>query len=228
MRMKGYIGMSRSARFTIMGVVAATTLLTAPGVAQAGPAFTPGAPGVGDPYFPLDGNGGYDVTSYDLAIRYDPASDVLSGIATIRARATQNLSRFDLDLDGLTVRAIAVHGRPARFTRAAGELVVVPANGLPEGSDFTTIVRYDGVPEILPDGSGFIHTDDGALVIGEPDVAATWFPVNDHPIDKASYTFHITGPDGLEAIANGVPVGRTSQGGWATWTWRAAEPMASY
>ena len=32
----------------------------------------PGAPGAGDPYFPLDGNGGYDVGHYDLAIRYDP------------------------------------------------------------------------------------------------------------------------------------------------------------
>ena len=53
------------------------------------------------------------------------------------------------------------------------------------------VVRYDGVPETIDDAaglSGFLHTDDGALVAGQPDVAATWYPVNDHPLDKASYT----------------------------------------
>jgi hypothetical protein len=48
--------------------------------------FGPRAPGIGDPYFPLDGNGGYDVRHYDLDVRYEPSTDVLSGVATIRAR----------------------------------------------------------------------------------------------------------------------------------------------
>ena len=69
---------------------------------------SPGAAGIGDPYFPLDGNGGYDVRHYDLDLAYDPPTDVLAGAATVRARATQNLSSFNLDLDGLNVRAIRV------------------------------------------------------------------------------------------------------------------------
>jgi hypothetical protein len=28
--------------------------------------------------------------------------------------------------------------------------------------------------------------------------------VNDHPTDKASYSFDITVPEGLEAVANGI------------------------
>lgn len=190
--------------------------------------FTAGAPGLNDPYFPMAGNGGYDVRSYDLAFRYDPNSDELRGVATISARATQNLSRFNLDLDGLTILSITVNQKTARFSRAGGELSVVPSAGLRNGRLFTTVVKYGGIPETLSDGSGFIHTDDGALVAGEPSVAATWFPVNDHPSDKASYTFHITVPDGLKAIANGVPFGRTSHAGWTTWNWKAVEPMASY
>jgi hypothetical protein len=78
-----------------------------PAVAQAAPS-TParaGAAGIGDPYFPLDGNGGYDVRHYDLDVRYDPATDVLQGVATIEARATQALSSFNLDFVGLTVRS---------------------------------------------------------------------------------------------------------------------------
>jgi hypothetical protein len=64
-----------------------------------------GRPGVGDDYYPLYGNGGYDVRHYLLKVSYDPATDRLDGIATISARATQNLSQFNLDFVGLTVRS---------------------------------------------------------------------------------------------------------------------------
>ncbi len=91
--------------------------------------FVAGAPGVGDPYFPLAGNGGYDVKHYLLDLDYDPATDVLSGTATITAAATKNLSRFNLDLDGLTVRSIKVDGRSAHWSRDGGELTVTPSAG---------------------------------------------------------------------------------------------------
>jgi Peptidase family M1 domain/Peptidase M1 N-terminal domain len=199
----------------------------APG-GQGRPQFTPGAPGAGDPYFPLDGNGGYDVKHYTLDVRYNPATDVLTGVATISARTTQNLSSFNLDFEGLTVRSIKVNGRSAAWSRDGGELTVTPGRGLRNHHRFTAVIRYDGIPQTLPDGSGFIHTDDGAMVIGEPDVAATWFPVNDHPTDKASYTFKVTVPRGLDVVANGKLDSSRTRSGWTTWTWQAREPMASY
>ena len=192
--------------------------------ARPAPVFTPGAAGVGDPYFPLAGNGGYDVRMYLLDITYDPATDVLTGVATIVATATQNLSSFNLDLDGLTVRSITVNGRPATWTRSGAELTVRPAQGLPNRVGFAVVVRYDGVPRTLLGGlgpSGFLHTDDGTVVAGEPEVAALWFPVNDHPTDKALYTFRIKVPAGLEAIANGLLVDSRTFQGWTTWTWVA-------
>ena len=89
-----------------MTVGGALALAVSPATAQAsGSHFRPGAAGVGDPYFPLDGNGGYDVRHYGLAITYTPATDVLAGVATITARATQDLSAFNLDFDGLTLRS---------------------------------------------------------------------------------------------------------------------------
>ncbi len=89
-------------------VLVTTTVLVGlfPTAAAAEPA--PGAPGIGDPYFPLDGNGGYDVQHYGLDLRYDPATDGLSGVATIMAMATQDLSAFNLDFVGLTVRSVTV------------------------------------------------------------------------------------------------------------------------
>ena len=38
-----------------------------------------GAAGIGDPYYPGYGNGGYDVGHYDLDLAYDAASDTLRG-----------------------------------------------------------------------------------------------------------------------------------------------------
>src|SRR4051812_828425 len=194
--------------------------------------FGPGSPGIGDPYFPFDGNGGYDVKHYDLDIAYDPPTDVLRGVATIRARATQNLSSFNLDFNGLTIRSIKVDGRRATWSRAGDELTVTPSRGLPRHERFTTEVVYDGIPTSVGDAeiglSGFIATDDGTVVAGQPEGADHWYPVNDHPLDKASYTFHITVPKGLEAIANGVLKSNRSRHGKTTWVWDAKEPMASY
>ncbi len=213
----------------VLGFVLAAA--TAPASGLAAPTFEPGAAGIGDPYFPLDGNGGYDVRHYLLDITYDPDTDELSGVATIRARATQNLSQFNLDFVGLTVDSITVGGRAAEWTRDGGELIVSPRTGLPARQKFKTVVRYHGIPEPVVDAfgvSGFIATDDGALIAGEPHVAATWFPANDHPLDKAAYTFRITVPAGLEAVANGRLKSSRTRSGWTTWVWNAKAPMASY
>ena len=80
-----------------------------PAMASAAPhTFTPGAPGAGDPYFPDMGNGGYDVQHYDIRLGFHPSDHSITATTVVTARATQNLSRFDLDLQGLTVRSVAV------------------------------------------------------------------------------------------------------------------------
>ena len=207
--------------------------------------FTPGASGVGDPYFPLEGNGGYDVRHYSLDLRYDPDHDQLDGTVTITARATQNLSRFDLDLSGMDVEQVTVDRHRARYRRSGQELVITPARGLRKGRTFTAVVRYGGVPQTIVGspivfGSpyGFLHTPDGAFVGGEPNGAHTWFPVNDHPSDKATYDYTITVPEGLTAVANGRLTGHRSAAASFSrragktraevFTWRETSPMASY
>ncbi|MFF4234605.1 M1 family metallopeptidase [Actinomadura geliboluensis] len=207
--------------------------------------FTPGAPGVGDPYFPLEGNGGYDVGHYSLDLGYDPDHDQLDGTVTITARATQNLSRFDLDLSGMDVERIWVGGQRADYRRQGQELIITPRRGLRKGSVFRTVVRYGGVPQTIVGspivfGSpyGFLHTPDGAFVGGEPNGARTWFPVNDHPSDKATYDYTIRVPEGLTAVANGRLTGhggataafsrRPGKTRAEVFRWREDSPMASY
>jgi peptidase M1-like protein len=111
--------------------------------------------------------------------------------------------------------------------------VITPAAGLRNGRTFTTVVTYDGQPQPIDDpeigASGFLRSDDGVTVAGEPHAAATWFPVDDHPSDKAAYTFRVTVPNGRSVVANGLFAGKAAHpDGTATWTWNAADPMASY
>ncbi|WP_438948520.1 M1 family metallopeptidase [Streptomyces atratus] len=197
---------------------------------------TPGAAGLRDPYFPKLGNGGYDVTHYDLALDLDPAAHRLRGTATITARATQDLSAFDLDLAGLTVRSVTVEGRPAAVNRAGHELTLRPdaeiESRLHKGRTFRTVVRYSGSPQTLtdPDKSkeGWLRTADGSVALGEPTGSMAWFPGNNHPSDKASYDITVTVPKGLTAVSNGELTSRSTSGTTTTYHWHTAEPMASY
>ena len=101
-----------------VSMVAAAVVLGLPTVASAA---TPGAAGIGDPYYPNAGNGGYDVAHYNLDLGYEPSNNRLTGVATITARATQDLSTFNLDLEGLTVDSVTVNGAAATFRRGGGE-----------------------------------------------------------------------------------------------------------
>jgi aminopeptidase N len=202
-------------------------------VSVAADSFVPGSPGLGDPFFPDAGNGGYDVAHYALTLSYEPSTNQLSGTAQITATATQNLSSFNLDLRGFRISRLLVDGQAASFARdGVHELVITPVAGLTSGSVFTVVIDYEGTPSVVtdPDQSieGWIPTDDGAFVVGEPQGSPAWYPVNDNPRDKATFDFSVTVPAGLTAMANGVLVSNLTAGGRTTWVWRETDPMAPY
>ncbi|MFA1545168.1 M1 family metallopeptidase [Actinomadura chokoriensis] len=215
-----------------LGVAASLAVTAAPAGAAAA-RFAPGAPGAGDPYFPDMGNGGYDVAHYDIGLKYDPATKGIQAVTEIKATATQNLSRFDLDFLGpLKISSLKVDGRAASYRRTgAQELVITPRKGLREHRNFTVTVAYSGVPQTIEDAtlgtSGWVPTPDGAVMLNQPFGAATVYPVNDHPTDKATYTFTLSAPQGLTTLANGDLRATQTKGGWTTTRWDVRNPMAS-
>ncbi|GJF27752.1 peptidase [Kitasatospora sp. NE20-6] len=213
---------------TIVSLAAAALLLT--GQASAAPAGGAGSPGIGDPYYPTYGNGGYDVTHYDIRLKYQPATDRLEGTATLLATATQDLTRFDLDF-ALDVTGVLVDGRPAAFA-ATGEqeLEVTPAAPIPQGRRTTVVVRYAGTPSAVAryGFTAWLRTPDGGVAAGEPEAAWWWFPSNDHPADKATFDVSVLVPDGTQAISNGDLVSQSSRAGWTRWNWRQDKPQATY
>ena len=204
--------------------------------ASARSASTVGSTGGGDPYFPREGNGGYQVNHYDLQVSYTPSTRHLSGRTLLRASTYKSLSRFDLDLRrNLKVTSVKVNGAAAGFSQPASlvqELVVTPAHLIGNGHRFTVEVRYSGTvkPLVDPDGSldGFIPTKDGAFVASEPQGSPTWFPVNDTPRDKATYSVSITVPKSRTAVSNGALVAKSTVGSNTTWSWRLDQPVSSY
>jgi aminopeptidase N len=221
---------TRSARPAAAGIAVAALLALGP--ASGAAAFVDGSSGGGDPYFPKAGNGGYDVSRYNLRLRYLPRLNRLQARATIHARAKQSLARFDLDFRHLHIKRVTVNGKRARFSRRGQELKIKPHHGLRKGSRFSVRVRYHGHPHpvIDPDGSqdGWIPTDDGAFVAGEPQGAPTWFPCNDVLTDKASYHVRVTVPRGRAAISNGTLVKRVTHRNRKTFVWDEPAPMATY
>jgi aminopeptidase N len=227
--------MSRTPRALAAVALTATAglLVSAVPAGAAAVRYTPGAAGAGDPYFPDMGNGGYDVAHYDVGIKYDPAGKGIQAVTAVKARATQNLSRFNLDFLGpLKISALRVNGARAAYKRTgAQELEITPPKGLRKNGRFTVTVAYSGVPQTINDPtlgtSGWIPTADGAVMLNQPFGAATVYPVNDHPTDKATYSFTLSAPEGLTTLAGGDFAGKATKGGWTVSHWRMRQPMAS-
>ena len=217
-------------RRVLLAVLAMLLIATAP--AAAAPP-SPGAAGLGDRLFPLLGNGGYDTLHYDLDLRYETSepSQSVDGTVTIVARATQALSRFNLDFGGESVGAISVNGRSASWTRDGDELVISPARPLAKGRPFVVrvsdFVAVPTVPSDDPTSTALFITPDGTATAAQPDLAHFIYPSNDHPSDKASYTFRFDVPSDIVAVANGVRIGRREEGGRTTWSYVQRQPMAT-
>jgi aminopeptidase N len=221
-------------------VTAATLAVALTGgalVASAGAAPTDN--GIGDPYYPADGNPGYRVSAYHVDLDYFPKTFSLAATTAVHARATTRLPSFHLDLDGLRVLKITVDGHRATWTRSGKhELVITPAHPVRAGDSFLTRVTYKGRLHSVNDGgapSGFIRgggARGAGYLEGEPHGCATWFPCNDHPTDKARFSLAMTLPRPLKLVSVGDQ-GRTTSGTRngdpvRTYRWRLSEPTATY
>ncbi len=187
--------------------------------------------GIGDPLFPGLGNPGYDVQNYTIFIdATEPELDAIAGLTIVPdAPATT----FNMDLVGMFVSSVFVDGAQARFERQGRELIVLPPTPLVAGQETSVRVEYSGIPTPLNDRTapgpvGWITRPWGSYVASEPTGAATWFPSNDHPRDKATFTIAVSVAEPNIAAGPGLLIDQTSENGVATYVWQTTEPMATY
>ncbi|MCZ6539843.1 MAG: M1 family metallopeptidase [Chloroflexi bacterium] len=230
-----------AAAIAIAIVVALYLAFLGPNINDAEPEFVPiaeptattetvvgirGSDGVGHPVFPSFGNGGYDVSHYDLDLNIDPVAPTLGGVAVLTMRATESLVSFNLDFAGPAISAVEVNDEPAVFIRQENELIIEPATVIPNGSVFTVRVTYGGTPEplIIPDFDfplGWTRLRDTIVVLG-PGMA--WYPANQTPSDRATFSMRFTVPNPLVVSASGILTATIDNGDTSTYVWELAEP----
>lgn len=200
------------------------------------PRFEPppkkGDSSAGDSRVPGIGNGGYDAQHYDADIKVGENGN-LDATSIMRAKATQSLEQFNLDFVGFDIESVKVNGKNAEYSRKDGELVIKPKSALNKGQEFSVQVDYNGDPKPFPSKHapvelGWNEFDGGSYVVSEPDGTRGWLPVNDHPTDKASYSFHINVPKPKVAAANGVLTQIEELADSRTFHFEARDQMASY
>ncbi|MEU8932802.1 M1 family metallopeptidase [Streptomyces sp. NPDC048409] len=198
-------------------------------VALLGASAPPAPLGIGDRLFPQLGNPGYDVASYDLSFTYPGRNDKpLQAVTTIDAWTTADLNSLNLDFAHGKVESVEVDGRSAAFASAGEDLVVTPDRPLRRDSWTRITVKHTSDPVAAKgqDG-GWVRTTDGLAMANQADAAHLVFPCNDHPSDKAMFTFHVTAPNAYTVVANGIPTGSARIGRQTTWTYRTEHPMAT-
>lgn len=208
-------------------VVAPVLIAQAASGEQSAPA---GSSGVGDPYWPLDGNGGIDVASYRIKNRYDLPTQRLEGRTVLTLTATSDLGSFNLDFL-LKASKVTVDGRRAEHSRPdKHELRITPDAPLAAGSTHRVVVHYAGNPgtKTYAGERNWLANDREVVAMNQPHMAPWWFPGNDHPSDKATFDVSTTVERGREVIGNGVLVSKEKTRRTVTWRWRAQDPMATY
>jgi aminopeptidase N len=193
-----------------------------------------------DSYFPLLGNEGYDALHYHLDIIPSYDAETLDATVRIEMQATQNLTEFNLDFWGYTITDVSVDGQSAKYGRNQGELMIIPNDQIVVGDTFEVTVAYhgkprEGIPEYVLYGdpeflasAGWVFHEGGSFVTSEPRGASLWYPVNDHPKDKATYSFSVTVPEPYLVATNGELIEVVGDSGMLTYKSASNDLTASY
>lgn len=210
----------------LLGTVAALSLASPAHADQE--TAGPGPETLGDSVYPSLGNDGYRVSAYHLDLAYDATTRLVDATATLRITTTQELSRFSLDALGLTIRSVTVAGAAAAFEQVGEKLRITPAASLPAREGTKVVVAYSADPRGSLAHTAWVPTPDGFAICPQPNSAHTVFPCNDHPSDKADFSFRLTVPAGLKGVASGHLVSTEDLGdGRTAYCYRSREPIAT-
>jgi aminopeptidase N len=181
----------------------------------------------------------YDVQSYDISIKIDPALKTLSGTTVMDAKTVIPTASILLDLhDPYTVSMVTDGKNTLRFDRLKDMVrVFFPLSKQP-GDPIRIVVTYSGSPHVAQRAPW-----DGGTVWSKTPSGADWvsvalqgagadliFPCKDHPSDRPDRaTMRLTVPDPLIAVGPGY-LKRTEKNsdGTSTYVWHMGLPINNY
>ena len=172
----------------------------------------------------------FDVLDYLIAITLPDTGATIRGDVMLTVRRTGEADTLVLDLRDLAVSRVAVNSRTRRFRRT-DSTIHIPLTAR-DTAAFRVRVRYAGRVR-----DGLIVRRDSLrrwTYFGDnwPNRARYWIPSVDHPSDKATVTWSVTGPRGRTVVANGTLLEtRTTGSGRSArvvTTYRQAQPISTY
>ncbi|QPK83439.1 M1 family metallopeptidase [Corynebacterium qintianiae] len=169
-------------------------------------------PGTFDAYTGVEFNLGFHVRHYDLNLDYKVGPNRLEGTATLTLTNWRDLDHMTLDLQpSMVARRVTARSRTGsdirvrRFKQSQGKLRITFAEPVAVDDEFELIISYGGNPRPRRTTWGLLGWEeltDGALVASQPNGAPTWFPCDDTPDEKATYTFNIRADRDYTVVTN--------------------------
>ena len=186
----------------------------------------------GHDYVPGHGDESFAVRHYDLELTYTPDGNRLDGVATLTCEALEEIGTVGLDLAHLSVAKVTVGGKQVRYTHRLGHLKITLPKTLEAGKTATVRVRYSGKPKPIRKrhlgSAGWEELTDGVLVAAQPHGAPSWYPCNDRPSDKATYSVTMTAPNDYFVAFSGEQTGRRRGGSSSTSSFEQPVPIPPY
>ena len=181
----------------------------------------------------------YDVQSYDISIRIDPAKKTLAGTTLMEAKTVIPTASILVDLDETyTVSKVTDGTNPLRFDRLNGMIrVYFPLSKQP-GDPIRVKTTYEGSPHVARNSPW-----DGGMMWSKTPSGADWvsvalqgegadllFPCKDHPSDRANHaTMRLTVPDPLVAVGPGkLEKTERNPDKSSTFVWNMPLPINNY
>ena len=180
----------------------------------------------------------WDVISYDLNVKIDPAQKTISGSNTITYHPTAEGTWMQIDLqEPLVIDSVKQKGAHLPFKRMGNAYRIDKLLTSPVDQTLELTVYYHGSPrtairapwdggfswDIDQNGAPFIATSCQGLG------ASVWWPNKDHMYDEAEkMKISVTVPEGLKDISNGQLIDEFTDAGWTTYVWQVNNPINNY
>ncbi|QQS31572.1 MAG: M1 family metallopeptidase [Acidobacteriota bacterium] len=181
----------------------------------------------------------YDVYYYGIDVKVDPKERSIIGEVLMTGRIVHPTNVIVVDLDTpFQIESIENWMTPAKWERRGGKIWIKLPQTLQAGEMFAITTKYSGKPRVAPRPpwiGGFMweKTPSGADWISvalQNDGADLYFPIKDHPSDKADTAdMFITVPDPLVVAGPGIleRVDKNTDG-TTTFKWSVKNPIPNY
>jgi aminopeptidase N len=174
---------------------------------------------------------GIDVLEYNINIEIFHEKNMIKEITEIKLVSLEkDLKEIELDLyDNFKINSVRLNKTNAPFEYDDNKLKIMCGN---LSSDTLTVeINFGGIPQNLGLGSFGMEEKNGKqflATLNEPVFAATWFPCNDTPTDKALTKISITNDSNIVSLSNGTLNNVVTKGDRKTYVWESTYPIATY